>query len=93
MHWRSRPNIDARIIKTEELFATRSRSFTFHYRPAALRIAGDTMTSVDFQFNLGAEIQFVHEGSTYTFTKADVRIVRRLRSRKYALEPTAVTIV
>lgn len=92
-NYRGRDNIVKRVVKTESLFSERPRSFVFQFRELGLKISGDDMTAVDFQANLGADIQFTYDGSTYTFAKADIAIVRRLRSRKYSLEPSSVTIV
>ena len=93
MHFRSQPNITSRIVKTEILVATRPRSFTFEFRPTSTRIAGDVMSNIDFQAAAGLEIAFDFDGSSYSFAKADVRIVRRLRTRKYGIEPVAVVII
>jgi len=92
-HYRGRDNINKRVVKTEALFSDRPRSFVFQYRPLGLRISGDDMSAVDFQDNVGLDITFTYGGSVYTFAKADIVIVRRLRTRKYALEPSTVTIV
>lgn len=96
-NYRGQDNKDERIVKTETLFAQRPRSFVFEFRSLDLRISGDDMTAVNFHADILLEvdvaISFVHQGSTYTFRRADVKIVRRLRSRKFSLEPSAVTIV
>ncbi len=71
----------------------KSNAFIFQFRPTALRIDSRDMDTIDFEASGGTEIEFEQGGSTFTFAKADVRIVRRLRTRKYGIEPTAVVIV
>ena len=71
----------------------KANAFTFEFRPTALRINSRDMQTIDFQANAGSDIEFEQGGSTFSFEKADVRIIRRLRTRKYSIEPIAVTIV
>lgn len=92
-HYRGQDHIDKRLVKIEDLFSKRPRSFVFQLRDLGLRISGDDMSNVDFQANGGLDVSFDYDGSSYSFAKADVTLVKRLRSRKYSIEPSTVTIV
>lgn len=71
----------------------KQRAFVFSYKPSGIRIDGREMTNVDFQSNGGLDITFDAGGSSFTVVKEDITIVHRLRTKRYLVDASAVTIV
>jgi len=71
----------------------KQRSFVFRHLATDVRVDGREMTSVDFQANGGLDITFDAGGSSFTVVKADITIINRLRTKRYLVDASAVTIV
>ena len=92
-HYRSDNHITKKLTKIEELFASKDRAFVFRHLPTGVRVDGREMSSVDFNANAGADITFDAGGSSFTVSKADITIINRLRTKRYLVDASAVTIV
>ena len=94
-HFRSNGHIAKRLLKIEDLFDNegQDRSFVFRHLASGVRVDGREMTLVDFQANAGADITFTAGGSAFTVSKANITIINRLRTKRYLVDASAVTII
>lgn len=78
------------ITKIAALQAKKPNSFNVDFK--GLRLVGEKMTNVDLTTD-AAKITFTYDGVNYELLKADITIVKRLRTKKYLFKTNVLTAV
>lgn len=77
------PTYLAKILaKIEGLYAIKSNAFNVYY--GFQKFHGEHMTLVDF--SVPGQISFTYDAVPHTFLIADIRIVKKIRARKYVFK-------
>jgi hypothetical protein len=76
------------LTKIEGLYASKSNSFNVYY--GFQKFHGEHMTLVDF--SVPGQISFTYDAVAYTFLVTDIKIVKKIRARKYVFKVNVLTV-
>lgn len=80
----------ALLAKIEALQAKKQNAFNVYY--GSDRLMGVDMTALDLTTD-PTKVTFTHGGVDYEFLLTDIKIVKRIRTRKYVFVVNVLTIV
>lgn len=87
---KSTAHFAALLLKIEGIVADKPNAFNVDY--AGQKFKGEDLTALDLTTD-PTKITFTHDAVDYELLLADVKIVKRLRSRKYMFKTNVLTVV
>lgn len=82
--------LDALIAKIAALVTGKKNAFNVDYKGA--KFYGENMTNLDFT-TTPTKITFTYNSVNYELLKTNIKMIKRIRSRKYMFETNVLTVV